>query len=1020
MYFAIDRLIKNTPFVKPLSLQENKYFEGREDELNTIHAILTDPDKKAVTISSVTGGGKTHLVREYFFHRKSEFPGGAFWIDCKPMKSALSTESLDLGYCMIAEELGLDSQEHLAGSKRSQKNVDPKVTTRLEVRNWFDKHDGWLLVLDGANVETNDEVNLLSEYVPKSKGGCIILTTLNWSFAGAARLGSPEPLELGRPTDEEAVRMVLHYAQIKSPSETEVEASRKLVEHLERNPLAIQSAGSYIKGKKVSVSDYLRKYEKQPFVEREFLEPFHDIFDRLDARTDRYGEAGNLLRLMAFLHREIPVQMLEFGVRHLPREIKLRAKDASRRDLNNTIGHLLAYSLVDRTGRQSENVQIDTLVLHSVVQEVCISRLRREPGELKRWLELAILMYCSSFDAMELRQNNMRFLVSDYRRYELHGVRLLEHARKHKVGTGDLQRVMEKLGDAIRMDDQLEGPRLSMFASGSGSDSASETPSPETSRRSTWDDKHRTTSEPAQFVQSGGAQASLWKVQRLLAEDTSYDSDSEYTIVREPVKRSRRRHRPRPQRGDKPYKYRYEPPWVPRHGQASAYSKPQDPHLFTEDVTHSPQFNFGDTNDPRSPVPGTEQTPVSTSSRAILQALLRRPSGFSSMDPSTQQSKWPWIFSSSRPRTPLRSVSPTPPDTISQGLQSRTSTFPVSIIPPGTYSRGRSPIRRGRERESLPNIHQPTAQGSIPRAEHDLRTFSYDSASFPHLITTDHDAPPFGGSGDPFGYPQRITTPTNYQGKGGILDMPSEPLYSEATSKPRPFSPGFSPGRDLSSSPIARSIVGPRFDRPPSGAWSEPILEHDGDFSPQPSSYGSINMMKVRPSTATGEKKSPRIAQLQALAPRGAGGRYSEPMPRQRSGSAARTSPEPSAHPMHRVVSAPSKIPITGPEPGASPPGLEIKGLYFPFGSIPEVTIAPHTPDHMVSDGSFGGGILAEAGGLLRGEDRLPERRSSVPEASLEEIESADMQRSTSEPSYVTGVGLRRRSPGREHKIHND
>lgn len=996
----LDLLIKDTPFVKPLSLQENKYFEGREDELDKIHSILSDPHKRVVSISSVTGGGKTHLAREYFFHRKSDFPGGAFWIDCNPMKS--TTESLDLGYCMIAEELGLVD-------KRRQRGVDPRVSTRLEVRNWFDKHDGWLLVLDGANVETGNELNLLAEYVPKSKGGSIILTTLNSAFAGSARLGSPERLELGQLTSEEAVRMVLHYSQIQAPPATEIEAAHNLVEDLERNPLAIQSAGSYIKGKKISVSDYWKKYEKRPFAEREFLEPFHIIFDRLDEQPFRYKEARNLLNLITFLHQEIPVQMLDFGMRHLPPRVKLLAKVGSRRDLNNTIGHLLAYSLVDRSGMQADNIQIDTLVLHNVVQDVCISRLRRRPRKLKNWLNLAILMYCSSFSTTESLHQNSRFLVSDYRRYELHGVRLLEHAKKYKVETEDLEKVLAKLAEAIRVDDQTEGPRLSMFVGGSGSESMPESPaaSPESSRQTTWNFKpeypdSEEASQPAQvrsLPRILKERKEAWN--RFVDEDTSYDTDTEPPWE----SNSRRKHHPRPRAGDKPYKFRYEPPsgphspWVPKYGRVPVHAKPPDSQL-TRDVTHSPYFNTGF---PQHPAVGDQDS----SSRRSLRALLRTPSGFSSLDPNIPQSKWPWNFNSS-PRSPLRSVSPTPSEM--QSLRS-SSTFPrPSDALPSSISRGRSPVRRNRA--SLGNIDYPIAHRSVPDSE--IESDLLGPFTHPIMVVDDGSQTPgeWGTS-----YPpqlRRMSTPSDYPGKGG-LEMPDKPAYLEITNKPKPFSPGFSPSRDLSSSPIAKSIVGPRYDRPPSGAWSEPILDHEGDFSPQNSSVGSTSMMRVRSSAGPGERRSPRVAQLQAP---GSGRLASHEFKARRTES---VSSGVSSVPMSRVVSEPYGKPSQTIHRSFPTPGLGLGNLHIPFGIVPEVTIAPNTPEISMSDGSFGGGILG-SGGFLTSEHARSGRRNSVPESGSE-IGSAEMQRSRSEPDYVTGLGLqeiRRRSPTREYKTHRD
>ncbi|KAG0127751.1 hypothetical protein HOY82DRAFT_567417 [Tuber indicum] len=973
--------IKDTPFVKPLSLQENKYFEGREEALFRLHAILQSPTQGAVSISGLSGAGKTHLAREYFFNRKSHYRGGAFWIDCKPMMRTLSTECLDLGFCMIAEELGLLG-ECSGNSSRASLNDDPKTTTRLRVMGWFQKHEDWLLVLDGANAETDGEVDLLAEYIPKSKAGSIILTTLNSSFAGSARLGAPEKLELEPVTDDEAIRMLLHYAQIKNPSDTELLAARQLVQHLGHIPLTIHSAGSYIKGKKVSISDYLRKYEKRPFVDREDLEPFHIIFDRLEEHSDRYQEARNLLCLLAFMHREIPVRMLKPGMRELPPSVKLMAKDRGRRDLNNTIGHLLAYSLVDRCGQQDENIQVDTLVLHSVVQDVCISRMRK--SDVRKWLQFAIKMFCGSFRFMEAcKRSDARFLVSDYRRYEVHGLRLLQHAKKREVDTQDLVMVLDDLKTAIN-DDQA-GARCSMFRSGSTSDSAPETSSPESSRRPTWEDD--TVHDEPELIQdyderqsrpptrSGASSRNPsatrnWNIPPL-GDDHAHDSDSEELWGEPP--RPRLSPRPSmPQIDQSRIEYRYKPArlpraWVPGQTHVQVRAKPPDSQVTPETVIFSPttQPTSTSASSPQSPTEAAGGSPSSSKKGGILsyvQALFKGAWTPGPPIPTTTHSGPQWPSSPTAQELLHRSTFPgNPPPVGATGHGS-----------PRPHSRGRAPL------SDLDHLHRPSPfPPHIPNPGHDR------SQSLPSQNAHPNSLPARSGGDFPLYEGSQPRTPINYPGEGGYLDMP--------LAAPHPFSPGYAPSRDtdLSSSPIARSIVGPRY-RSPSLAWSEPIFgsppslssstnTHHGlsshgpsasPYSPLGSSFGAANSVSMRRGRSGGAigARSPRIAMLQAT-----------------------DSPGHSAARMTRVVSAPAGH-VAGSGPGS--PGLGIGGMSIPFDAIPRVIVAPVTPD-----GESTGGVWGWSGSISG-------RRSSAPDEQLngsEDVGSVEMARSRSDPEASTG-----------------
>jgi hypothetical protein len=493
------------PFFRPPTLQENKYFEGRAVELAQIHKTLHDPRKRAILISSVTGGGKTHLAREYFFAHREDFPGGLFWIDCKSFRRAsgartFSTDILDFWYSSIAEEL---FPSPVVGHHDTNEYHSEAI--RKHVILWFERNkDNWLLVLDGVDIDEESQIEGVSRYLPTSANGSMIITTVNASLAGAARLRSPELLVLPRLEIQPAMNMLFHYSQIHLPADHDRSSAAELCRELDYIPLAIHSAGSYIKSKQMMISDYLRRYQKRPFVGKDLLEPFHVIFERIE---QRYVEANNFLRVLSFFEQEIPLEMLWWGVKQLERgeQEMLIPRENGISDINNTIGHLLAYSLILRSpqdehpspsssmqssSNNSNNNFIDTLRIHSVAQDVCIERMRKRRDDLQFWLSLASRIFCNSFETLDSRRKKegFEFLLSDYKRYVVHGHHILTHAKKFKVDSERLEEVLDRVRELSNGEGTISsGPRRSMFRSGSMTDTSSGGfESPEIGRAMSW------------------------------------------------------------------------------------------------------------------------------------------------------------------------------------------------------------------------------------------------------------------------------------------------------------------------------------------------------------------------------------------------------------------------------------------------------------------------------------------------------------------------------------------------------
>lgn len=71
------------------------------------------------------------------------------------------------------------------------------------------------------------------------------------------------------------------------------------------------------------------------------------------------------------------------------------------------------------------------LKIHSVVQDFFVDSLRAS-GELPYWLTQAIILFCASYSRADsyIKAKGTTGLVEDYRRYDIHAVRLLEHVKR--------------------------------------------------------------------------------------------------------------------------------------------------------------------------------------------------------------------------------------------------------------------------------------------------------------------------------------------------------------------------------------------------------------------------------------------------------------------------------------------------------------------------------------------------------------------------------------------------------------
>jgi len=457
-----------------------------------------------------------------------------------------STNVIESSYSSIAEQLWLEpptTAEYMA-----------HMYLR-DVIAWFANNSGWLLVLDGVDIDRDSQVSTIAKFVPPTASGSIILTSINATLAGSARLGSPHLLALDPPSLDEAVSMLDHYSHI--PNGTPSAAYTDLCRALTCLPLAIHAAASYIKEKQLPVSEYLRKYQKRPFVEQNYLGPFHVVFDRFETA---YPQAAGLIRVLSFWGQGegggVPVELIWWGVRALDKREResLVAREGIRRgaDVDVSIGQCLRYAIVERGLEMGvEGVSgVDTLRIHPIARAVCVMRMR-SAEELGKWCNLSIEVFCNSFEHLEARRrvrsspedgkksDGVEFLVSDYARYLTHGTYIQDCIRRYKLESS--QRLVALLSQIQRLAhpetaEESKKERMSMFTR-SGSSSTTSGPEADT---------------PSEDIE-------MWfPVMESPVSERRHSIDREHQIERErQVKENLK---------NLEFQFRYEPPKGPRKG----------------------------------------------------------------------------------------------------------------------------------------------------------------------------------------------------------------------------------------------------------------------------------------------------------------------------------------------------------------------------------------------------------------------------------------------------------------------
>ncbi|KAJ4268263.1 hypothetical protein NW762_002326 [Fusarium torreyae] len=419
-------------FVHPERFRPNSLFRGRQQEMEDLHSMLMDRERRdqgtsAVLIWSIPGGGKTHLAREYAFKHRHDYSGGVFWVRTK------TPEDLEDGFSRIAKHVMSRAEIELQAETTLQ-NPDEVIPL---VRDWLNRSENWLLILDGALHDTPK----LADCIPDARNSSMIITSTDTSIAANYHFDDPQKLELGPLPDDDAQALLLEEMDKKRPwTHDDLEKALEVVQLMEGLPLAIHAAAGQMRATKEPLAKYIRSYRKRPRAGS--LGAYKAVRDKLQERGEM--AALNLMYLLSFFGGIVPVEMLALGLKALDKRTPMRTHDSTgKRSLNKTFTVLIAFALIERdeiedvpsVSTPGETVPsagpsepLDVLNIHGIIQNFFLDALKQE-GQYNFWLERAAAVFLRSFDQGDRRASNNKEmgLPDDYRRYASHCRKILKH-----------------------------------------------------------------------------------------------------------------------------------------------------------------------------------------------------------------------------------------------------------------------------------------------------------------------------------------------------------------------------------------------------------------------------------------------------------------------------------------------------------------------------------------------------------------------------------------------------------------
>jgi tetratricopeptide (TPR) repeat protein len=356
--------------------ERNPSFIGRESQLVQLEEKLFTKDQTAkMAITGLGGVGKTQVVLELAYRVREKHKNcSVVWIP------ATDIETLQQAYEDVAQQLGIPGWE------------EDKADVKKLVQGYLSKESAgqWLLVFDSADdiemwiakPRSMQGSSRLTEYLPRSKQGCIVFTTRDRKTA--VKLARQNVIEVAEMNENIATQLLQKYL-INQELVNNKQDTKALLAQLTYLPLAMVQAAAYINENGITLADYLLLLGDQE----------EDVINLLSEEFEDDGRYHNMKNPVATTwlisfeqvrHRDpLAADLLSFMACVDPNNVpqSLLPPSPSRKNETDAIGTLHAYSFVNR---RLADLALD---VHRLVHLATRNWLRNE-DTLTRWTNSAI------------------------------------------------------------------------------------------------------------------------------------------------------------------------------------------------------------------------------------------------------------------------------------------------------------------------------------------------------------------------------------------------------------------------------------------------------------------------------------------------------------------------------------------------------------------------------------------------------------------------------------------------------
>ena len=338
--------------------------------------LRSDGSRRVVILHGLGGIGKTQLAVTYAKRYRDEY-SAILWFNIK------DETSIQQSFTKVARRI---LQQHPNASRLSTLDLQQDYKKVAEaVQAWLSLpgNTRWLLVYDNYDTPklgdgTDNEGIDIGRFLPEAYQGSIIVTTRS------------SQVHLGRRVRIQKLKSIYDSLEILATTSgrdcliTDVNA-KKLVEELDGLPLALATAGTYLRRVSIGFADYLRLYKKS-------WERLHIDTPNLGSYGDRtlcstwqlsyvqvqkqHPLAANLLRWWAYFNNEdVWLGLLQTNSTDGPEWIHELADELN---FNHAMGTLHDYGFVEAHMPTSDLIGARGYSMHACVHSWTVSVLNKD------------------------------------------------------------------------------------------------------------------------------------------------------------------------------------------------------------------------------------------------------------------------------------------------------------------------------------------------------------------------------------------------------------------------------------------------------------------------------------------------------------------------------------------------------------------------------------------------------------------------------------------------------------------